>query len=126
MLTQTERSLSRRSLIAAGLSSGTLLACPSAFRGLGEAAVEPQSYFASLRRVVQVLQSLGAPLAPADVEQIAKLSATPVGDVLTWGPGYYYQKQLFNGHVYERHNNLDHPEYQQANNSQSDGDMVCI
>jgi hypothetical protein len=69
--------------VAARLSSRTLLACPSALRGLGEATVEPQPYFASLRRVVQALQSLGAPLAPADAEQIAKLSATPVGDVLT-------------------------------------------
>jgi hypothetical protein len=77
MRAQTERSLSRRALIAAGLGSGALLACPSVLRGLGEAAVEPQPYFASLRRVVQALQSLGAPLAPVDAEQIARLSAAP-------------------------------------------------
>ena len=39
-----------------------------------------------------------------------------VGDVLTWGPGYYYQKQFFSGHVYEPHNQLAHPAYQVANN----------
>jgi hypothetical protein len=26
--------------------------------------------------------------------------ALDVGDVLTWAPGYYYQKQFFSGHVY--------------------------
>jgi hypothetical protein len=39
-----------------------------------------------------------------------------IGDVLTWAPGYYYQKQFFSGHVYEPHNHLEHPEYQVANN----------
>jgi hypothetical protein len=39
-----------------------------------------------------------------------------VGDVLTWAPGYYYQKQFFSGHVYEPHNHLAHTEYQVANN----------
>jgi hypothetical protein len=42
--------------------------------------------------------------------------ALAVGDVLTWGPGYYYQKQFFSGHVYEPHNRLEHVEYQEANN----------
>ena len=42
--------------------------------------------------------------------------ALAVGDVLTWGPGYYYQKQFFSGHVYEPHNGLEHAEYQEANN----------
>ena len=42
--------------------------------------------------------------------------ALVVGDVLTWAPGYYYQKQFFTGHVYEPLNRLPHPEYQQANN----------
>ena len=77
MRAQTERTLSRRSLIAAGLSSGALLACPSVLRGLAEVSVEPQPYFASLRRVVQSLQSLGAPLAPVDADEIATLSAAP-------------------------------------------------
>jgi hypothetical protein len=39
-----------------------------------------------------------------------------VGDVLTWAPGYYYQRQFFSGHVYEPHNHLEHTEYQVANN----------
>jgi hypothetical protein len=77
MRAQTESTLSRRSLIASGLSSGALLVCPSVLRGLAEVAVEPQPYFASLQRVVQSLQSLGAPLAPADAGEIARLSAAP-------------------------------------------------
>jgi hypothetical protein len=64
-------------------------------------------------------------LAPADAEQIAKLSATPVGDVLTWAPEHYYKKQFFSGRGYERQT-ARAPEYQRSNNSQSDGDMVCI
>src|SRR5947209_11019128 len=42
MRAQIKRTLSRRSLIAAGLSSGALLACPPILRGLAEVAVEPQ------------------------------------------------------------------------------------
>jgi hypothetical protein len=69
--------LNRRSVIVAGLSSGAFLACPPVLRGLAELAVDPQPYFASLLRVVQALQTLGAPLAASDAEQIARLSATP-------------------------------------------------
>jgi len=74
---QKKRMLSRRSVMLAGLSSGALLASPPVLRGLAEVVNEPQPYFASLRRVVQVLQTLGAPLAPVDAEQIAKLSVAP-------------------------------------------------
>src|SRR5450432_2044520 len=74
---QKKRMLSRRSVILAGLGSGALLASPPVLRGLAEVVNEPQPYFASLRRVVQALQTLGAPLSPVDAEQIAKLSAAP-------------------------------------------------
>jgi len=39
--------------------------------------------------------------------------ALDVGDVLTWGPGYYYQSQFFSGHIY--HSN----EHQGAPGSES-------
>lgn len=35
--------------------------------------------------------------------------------VLTWGPGYYYQKQFFTGHVVSPPASLEHPELQAAN-----------
>jgi N-methylcarbamate hydrolase len=77
MRMHVSRSLSRRSMIAAGLKSGLLLACPSVLWGQGNVAVEPQPYFASIRRVIQALTSLGAPLAAADAGRIAQLAAAP-------------------------------------------------
>jgi hypothetical protein len=49
MRAQTESTLSRRSLIAAGLSSGAPLACPSVLCGLAEVAVEPQAQGEALK-----------------------------------------------------------------------------
>lgn len=40
--------------------------------------------------------------------------ALTVGDVLTWSPGFYQQKQFFTGHVYESTHTLGHPEFQAA------------
>ena len=45
--------------------------------GQDNVAVEPQPYFASVRRVIQALRSLGAPLAAADAERITQLAAGP-------------------------------------------------
>ena len=39
-----------------------------------------------------------------------------IGDVLTWGPSYYYQKQFFTGHAVSPAAKLEHPELQAANN----------
>jgi hypothetical protein len=39
-----------------------------------------------------------------------------VGDVLTWGPSWYYQKQFFTGHAESPAATLEHPELQAANN----------
>ncbi len=39
-----------------------------------------------------------------------------IGDVLTWGPSYYYQKQFFTGHAVSPAAGLEHPELQAANN----------
>jgi hypothetical protein len=43
--------------------------------------------------------------------------ALTVGDILTWAPGFYHQKQFFNGHVYKPQNILEEPEYQEANHT---------
>jgi len=40
-----------------------------------------------------------------------------IGDVLTWGPSYYYQKQFFSGHAVSPAATLEHPELQVANNA---------
>ncbi len=39
-----------------------------------------------------------------------------IGDVLTWGPSWYYQKQFFTGHAESPVATLEHPELQRANN----------
>ena len=38
-------------------------------------------------------------VTPEVMSRQVKGEALDVGDVLTWGPGYYYQKQFFSGHV---------------------------
>jgi hypothetical protein len=38
-----------------------------------------------------------------------------IGEVLTWGPGYDYQKQFFSGHAISPHAGLEHADLQQAN-----------
>ena len=40
-----------------------------------------------------------------------------LGDVLTWGPSWYYQKQFFTGHAESPAATLEHPELQAANNA---------
>ena len=40
-----------------------------------------------------------------------------IGDVLTWGPSYYYQKRFFSGHAVSPVAGLEHPELQLANNA---------
>jgi hypothetical protein len=40
-----------------------------------------------------------------------------IGDVLTWGPSWYYQKQFFTGHAESPAATLEHPELQAANNA---------
>jgi hypothetical protein len=41
--------------------------------------------------------------------------ALSIGDVLTWGPSWYYQKQFFTGHTESPAAGLEHPELQAAN-----------
>jgi len=38
-----------------------------------------------------------------------------IGDVLTWGPSWYYQKQFFTGHAESPQAGLEHPQLQVAN-----------
>ncbi|QGZ94907.1 CehA/McbA family metallohydrolase [Terricaulis silvestris] len=44
--------------------------------------------------------------------------ALSMADVLTWGPGYYYQRQFFSGRAVSPPATLEHPEFQEANNSE--------
>jgi hypothetical protein len=43
--------------------------------------------------------------------------ALAVGNVLTWGPCYYYQRQFFTGHAVSPAGLLEHPDLQVANNA---------
>lgn len=40
-----------------------------------------------------------------------------IGDVLSWGPSWYYQKQFFSGQAQSPPAALEHPDLQRANNS---------
>jgi hypothetical protein len=40
-----------------------------------------------------------------------------IGNVLTWAPSWYYQKQFFTGHAVSPAATLEHPELQTANNA---------
>jgi hypothetical protein len=40
-----------------------------------------------------------------------------IGDVLSWGPSWYYQKQFFSGHAQSPAATLEHQDLQQANNA---------
>jgi hypothetical protein len=59
------------------LKSGLLLAFPRALTATDDAAVEPQPYFANVRRVVEALRLLGEPIASADDARIMQLAKAP-------------------------------------------------
>jgi hypothetical protein len=40
-----------------------------------------------------------------------------IGDILSWGPSWYYQKQFFTGRAESRPATLEHPDLQAANNA---------
>jgi hypothetical protein len=48
--------------------------------------------------------------------------ALDIGDVLTWGPGYYYQKRFFSGHVHH----FDHFAEQSPDRSPEKQDSVSV
>ena len=54
-------------------------------------------------------------VAPETMIRQVRGEALYIGDVLTWGPGYYYQKQFFTGHAESPMAGLEHPELQAAN-----------
>lgn len=69
--------LSRRAIVAGGLSSGVLLLRPSlllAVKAPDASAVDPQPYFANVKRALEALEKLGAPVAANDVRQIGGLA----------------------------------------------------
>ena len=57
-------------------------------------------------------------VSPETVIRHVRGEALSVGDILTWGPDYYYQKQFFTGHAESPAAMLEHPEMQAANNAQ--------
>lgn len=54
-------------------------------------------------------------IAPATVIRHVRGEGLALGNVLTWGPGWYYQKQFFSGHAVSPEAALEHPELQAAN-----------
>jgi hypothetical protein len=56
-------------------------------------------------------------VSPQTMIRQARGEALSVGDILTWGPGYYYQKQFFTGHAESPMAGLEHAELQASNNT---------
>ena len=51
-------------------------------------------------------------VAPETIIRHVRGEALTFGDVLTWGPGYYYQKQFFTGRVHDPSNGHGHQHHQ--------------
>jgi len=56
-------------------------------------------------------------VAPETMIRQARGEGLVIGDVLTWAPSWYYQKQFFSGHAISPPANLEHPELQAANDA---------
>jgi hypothetical protein len=56
-------------------------------------------------------------VSPETMIRHARGEGLSVGDVLTWGPSWYYQKQFFTGHAESPAATLEHPELQAANHA---------
>jgi hypothetical protein len=56
-------------------------------------------------------------VAPETMIRQARGEGLVIGDVLTWAPSWYYQKQFFTGHAISPPANLEHPELQVANDA---------
>lgn len=54
-------------------------------------------------------------VAPETMIRHVRGEALSLAQVLTWGPGFDYQKRFFSGHAISPHAGLEHPELQQAN-----------
>lgn len=55
-------------------------------------------------------------VSPETMIRHARGEGLSIGDVLTWGPSWYYQKTFFTGHAESPPATLEHPELQNANN----------
>lgn len=56
-------------------------------------------------------------VSPETIIRQVRGEGLAVGDILTWGPDWYYQKQFFTGHADSPPAGLEHPELQAANNA---------
>jgi hypothetical protein len=54
-------------------------------------------------------------ISPETVIRHVRGEGLALGNVLTWGPGWYYQRQFFSGHSISPEAVLEHPELQVAN-----------
>lgn len=56
-------------------------------------------------------------VSPETIIRHVRGEALSIGEILTWGGGYHYQKQFFTGHVESPVAGLEHPDLQTANNT---------
>jgi hypothetical protein len=56
-------------------------------------------------------------VSPETLIRHVRGEALPIGDVLTWGPDYYYQKRFFTGHAESPAATLEHADLQVANSA---------
>jgi len=56
-------------------------------------------------------------VSPQTIIRHVRGEALSIGDILDWGPSWYYQKQFFTGHTESPAATLEHPELQLANNA---------
>jgi len=56
-------------------------------------------------------------VTPATMIRHVRGEGLAIGEVLSWGPSWYYQKQFFTGHAVSPAADLEHPELQAADNS---------
>jgi hypothetical protein len=54
-------------------------------------------------------------VSPETIIRQVRGEGLSVGDILSWGPSWYYQKQFFTGHAVSPAATLEHPELQVAN-----------
>jgi hypothetical protein len=55
-------------------------------------------------------------VAPETMIRQIRGEGLSIGEILTWAPGWYYQKQFFTGHAQSPAASLEHPQLQEANN----------
>lgn len=70
-------------------------------------------------------------VAPETIVRQVRGEGLSIGDILAWGPSWYYQNQFFSGHAISPAASLEHPELQRANHAtlvphptEEDGDSL--